>query len=153
VQNQLIVGWKIGVTRFMPKPSQNAFKGFSALVGITSVAIFAQAIIAGEFVSQDHRKGWISAHDVAADVVVVLALATMIFTIVALRKVSRALLVGTVVLLVLVVVQTLIGHQITDNKQDWLIGIHVPLAFIIFGIAIWLPIQSVTLRRPAARAT
>jgi heme A synthase len=131
--------------------SANAFKGFSALIGVTSLAIFAQAIVAGEFVSQDHRKGWIDAHDIVADIVAVLALATMIYAIVRLRRASRALLVGTIVLFVLVVVQTLIGHQITDNHQDWLIGIHVPLAFIIFGIAIWLPIQSVALRRAAAR--
>lgn len=137
----------------MTTPNSNALKGFSALVGVTSLAIFAQAIIAGEFVSQPHRKGWISAHDVVADVVVVLALVTMIFTIITIRKTSRALLTGTIVLFVLVVAQTFIGHEITDNSQDWLIGIHVPLAFIIFGIAIWLPVQSVVLRRSAVRAT
>ena len=136
----------------MTAPSQKALKGFSALVGVTSLAVFAQAIVAGEFVSQDHRKGWIDVHSIVADVVDVLALATMIFTIVALRSGSRALLVGSIVLFALVVIQTFIGHQITDDKQDWLIGIHVPLAFIIFGIAIWLPIQSVALRRSSARA-
>jgi drug/metabolite transporter (DMT)-like permease len=135
----------------MAAPSPNAFKVFSALIGVTSLAIFVQAITAGEFVSQDHRKGWISAHNVVADVVVLLALVTMVFAIAALRKVSRALLTGTIVLLVLVVVQTFIGHEITDNSQDWLIGIHVPLAFIVFGIAVWLPIQSVALRRSVAR--
>jgi heme A synthase len=136
----------------MTAPSQKALKGFSALVGVTSLAIFAQAIVAGEFVSQDHRKGWIGVHAIVADVVGVLALATMIFTIVALRRASRALLIGSIVLLALVVIQTFIGHQITDNNQDWLIGIHVPLAFIIFGLAIWLPIKSVALRRSAARS-
>jgi hypothetical protein len=133
----------------MAAGSSNSFRGFSALVGLTSLAIFGQAITAGEFISQQHRKGWIAAHDVVADIVVVLALATMIFTIVALRRVSRALLIGTIILFVLTVAQMLIGQQITDQDQDWLIGIHVPLAFIIFGIAIWLPIQSVTLRRTA----
>ena len=133
--------------------SPNTLRGFSALVGVTALAIFAQAIVAGEFVSQDHRKGWISAHDVAADIVVALALATMIFTIVALRKTSRALLVATIILLVATVLQTFIGHQITDNSQDWLIGIHVPLAFIVFGIAIWLPIKAVALRRAGQQAT
>jgi ABC-type uncharacterized transport system permease subunit len=136
----------------MAADSANVFKGFSALVGVTSLAIFVQAVIAGEFVSQNHRKGWISVHDVVADVVVALALATMIFTIITLRKASRALLIATIILFALVVIQTFIGHQITDNNQDWLIGIHVPLALIIFGIAIWLPIQSVVLRRTAARA-
>ncbi len=137
----------------MAAPTPAALKGFSALIGITSLAIFVQAITAGEFVSQKHRDGWITAHDVTSDVVAVLALATMVFAIITLRTASRAILVGTIVLLVLVVIQTVIGHQITDNSQDWLIGVHVPLAFIIFGIAVWLPIQSVALRRATARAS
>ncbi|HEY2642871.1 MAG TPA: hypothetical protein VGI56_03870 [Galbitalea sp.] len=133
----------------MDKPSPSTLRVFSALVGLTSLAIFLQAITAGEFVSQKGRDGWINAHDVIADVVAILALATMIFAIVALRKFSRAILIGSIALFVLVVIQTFLGHQITDNHQDWLIGIHVPLAFIIFGIAVWLPIQSVALRRAA----
>jgi FtsH-binding integral membrane protein len=136
----------------MAQQSPSSLKWFSALVGLTSLAIFVQAVTAGEFVSQKHRGGWIDAHDIVADVVAVLALATMIFTIVTMRKSSRALVVGTIVLFVLVVIQIFLGHQITDNKQDWLIGIHVPLAFIIFGIAIWLPINAVALRRAIAKS-
>ena len=134
----------------MATQSSATLKWFSALTGLTSLSILAQAVIAGEFVSQKHRHGWIDVHDVVADVVAVLALATMVFTIVALRKRSRALVIGTIVLFVLVDIQIFIGHQITDNNQDWLIAIHVPLAFIIFGIAIWLPINSAMLRRAAA---
>jgi heme A synthase len=136
----------------MDQPSPATLKWFSALVGLTSLAIFVQAVTAGEFVSQKNRGGWISAHDIIADVVAVLALALMIFTIVTLRKASRPLLVGSIVLLVLVVIQTSLGYQITDNKQDWLIGIHVPLAFIIFGIAVWLPINAVMLRRAGTKS-
>jgi hypothetical protein len=95
----------------MATKTPTTLKWFSALTGLTSLSILAQAVIAGEFVSQKHRGGWIDVHDV---------------------------------------VQIVIGHQITDNNQDWLIGIHVPLAFIIFGIAIWLPINSVMLRRASA---
>jgi hypothetical protein len=136
----------------MAQQSASSLKWFSALVGPTSLAIFVQAVTAGEFVSQKHRGGWIDAHDIVADVVAVLALALMIFTIVTLRKSSRALVTGTIVLFVLVVIQIFLGHQITDNNQDWLIGIHVPLAFIIFGIAIWLPINAVALRRAIAKS-
>ncbi len=134
----------------MASGSETSYKAFSALVGLTSLAIFFQAITAGQFVSQEHRGGWISAHDVIANVVAVLALATMVFTIVALRKVSRPLLIGTVALFVLVVLQTLIGHQITDAHQDWLIGLHVPIAFLVFGLAVWLPIRAIALRRAAS---
>ena len=136
----------------MATPSPSSLRFFSALVGLTSVALFVQAVIAGQFVSQKHRGGWIDAHDIVANVVAVLALATMIFTIVRLRKASRALCVGTIVLFVLVVAQITLGHQITDNHQDWLIGVHVPLAFVVFGIAIWLPINAVMLRRAGSTA-
>ena len=136
----------------MATQSPTKLKWFSALTGLTSLSVLAQAVIAGAFVSQKHRTGWIDVHDVVADVVAMLALATMIFTIVALRKTSRALVIGTIVLFVLVVVQIVIGHQIADNKQEWLIAVHVPLAFIIFGIAIWLPINAVALRRANAKS-
>ena len=136
----------------MATQSPATLKWFSALTGLTSLSILAQAVIAGEFVSQKHRGGWIDVHDVVADVVAALALATMIFTIVTLRKTSRPLLIGTIVLFVLVVIQIVLGHQITDNNQDWLIGIHVPLAFIIFGIAVWLPVNAAMLRRAGATA-
>ena len=137
----------------MAAPSQSSLKGFSALVGATSLAIFLQAVTAGEFVSQDHRDGWIAAHDIVSNIVTVLALATMVFAIVRLRTASRPLFVGTIVLFVLVVIQSLLGHQITDNKQDWLIGVHVPLALIVFGIAVWLPIAAVSLRRAGTTTT
>jgi uncharacterized membrane protein len=128
-------------------------KAFSALVGVTSLSIFLQAVTAGEFVSQKDRDGWIAAHSVIAYVVDVFALATMIVAIVVFRKVSRSLLVGSVILFALVVIQGFLGHQITDDHQDWLIGIHVPLAFIIFGIAVWLPIQSAVLRRASSKSS
>ncbi len=48
------------------------------------------------------------------------------------------------VLFVLVTAQTGIGHAITDNGSDWLIGVHVPLAVIIYGAAVRLSIQTAT---------
>lgn len=120
---------------------------FSALLGVTSLGVFLQAVTAGEFVSQRGREGWVDAHDIIASAVTVLALATMICAIIALRKTSRSIVTGTVVLFVLSAAQTVIGHLISDSHARWLIGIHVPLAFVIFGIAVWLPIQSAVQRR------
>jgi hypothetical protein len=131
----------------LPVRNLNAF---TALVAATSLSIFAQAVLAGEFVSQAHRDGWIDAHGIVADVVAGLALVTMIFTIVALRRSHRVLTWQTITLFVLVVVQIFIGHFITDFKQDWLIAIHVPLAFVIFGGAILLPFQAVGMRHASA---
>ena len=137
----------------MNTPPLRTLNVFIALVAATSLSIFAQAVLAGEFVSQNHRDGWIDAHGIVADVVAGLALVTMIFTITAFRKSHRPLIGRTITLFALVVVQIFIGHFITDFNQDWLIGIHVPLAFIIFGGAILLPFQAIRMRRAPAVAT
>ncbi|NEN04686.1 hypothetical protein G3T36_02270 [Diaminobutyricibacter tongyongensis] len=133
----------------MNTPTRRTLNIFIALVAATSLSIFAQAVLAGEFVSQTHRDGWIDAHGIVADVVAGLALLTMIFTIVALRKSHRPLIGRTITLFVLVVAQIFLGHFITDFKRDWLIAIHVPLAFIIFGGAVLLPFQAIGMRRAA----
>ncbi|NEN04711.1 hypothetical protein G3T36_02395 [Diaminobutyricibacter tongyongensis] len=137
----------------MNTPTLRTLNVFIALVSATSLSIFAQAVLAGEFVSQTHRDGWIDANGTVADVVAGLALVTMIFTIVALRNSHRSFLGRTITLFVLVVAQIFIGPFITDFNQDWLIAIYVPLAFIIFGGGILLPFQVVGMRLAAAVAT
>jgi ABC-type uncharacterized transport system permease subunit len=134
-------------------PTIRTLNVFIGLIAATSLSIFAQAVLAGEFVSQNHRDGWIDAHGIVADVVAGLSLITMIFTIIALRKSHRPLLGRTITLFSLVVVQIFIGHFITDFNQDWLIAVHVPLAFVIFGGAILLPFQAIGMRRVAAAAS
>ncbi|HEY5222513.1 MAG TPA: hypothetical protein VIJ18_05620 [Microbacteriaceae bacterium] len=57
----------------------------------------------------------------------------------------------SITLFVLVVEQIFTGRFITDFNQDWLIAIHVPLAFVIFGGATLLPFQAIGIRRAAAR--
>ncbi|MFZ0378968.1 MAG: hypothetical protein WCD11_06225 [Solirubrobacteraceae bacterium] len=44
-----------------------------------------------------------------------------------------------------------IGHLITDDGHDWLIEIHVPLTFVIFGLTIWITAQAITLARREPR--
>ena len=124
-------------------------RAFAPLAGVTALGVFAQAITAGEFVSQKNRGGWIAAHDVIGNVTLLLALATAIVAIVAFRSTQRPLMIGSIVLFVLLIVQTVIGHLITDAHQDGWIGVHVPLALIVFGVTVWLPIRAAALRRAA----
>ncbi|MBW4032440.1 MAG: hypothetical protein HIU88_07215 [Acidobacteria bacterium] len=124
-------------------------RAFAPLAGVTALGVFAQAITAGEFVSQKNRDGWITAHSMIGNVTLLLALATAIVAIIAFRSAQRPLMIGSIVLFVLLIVQTIIGHLITDAHQDGWIGVHVPLALIIFGITVWLPIRSAALRRAA----
>lgn len=132
-----------------PTASPSIYRWFAILTGLTSLSIFVQAIVAGLFVSQSHRNSWIDVHGIVANVVVVLALATAIFAIVTLRRVLRSVMWGSAVLFVLVVIQVVLGHLITDASLDGLIAVHVPLAFVVFGLSGWLAAQSAIARRRA----
>ena len=120
---------------------------FAALTGLTSLAILLQGVFAGEFIDHGAHGGWLNAHDVNGYVVVVLALATAVYAVMALRLAARPLAVGSVVLAVLVIAQDGIGHAITDNGSDSLIALHVPLALIVFGLTIWLSVSARVMRR------
>jgi len=123
---------------------------FAALVGLTTLAILLQAVFAGEFVDRTKTGGWLSAHAANAIVVIALAVITAIYAVVALRNTARALVIGSIVLAVLVIVQTVIGHAITDDNDNGLLVIHVPLAMLAFGLTIWLSVKARSLRRAAA---
>lgn len=122
-------------------------KSFAPLAGLTSLAILCQAVTAGEFVSQEGRDGWIEIHDMVGYLTIVLAIATAVVGLLAFRKVVPLLAWGSLALAVLVIVQAVIGHLITDLKQDGWIGLHVPLALIVFALTGWLAIRSAALRR------
>jgi hypothetical protein len=129
--------------------SPGRLTAFAALTGLTSLAIFLQAITAGQFVSQDGRDSWITAHGVIADVAWGLALITAIYGAVTVRRVVPRLVLAAAVLFVLTLAQTGIGHLITDQGQDGWIAVHVPLAFVIFGLTLWLSLRTALARRSA----
>jgi hypothetical protein len=128
-------------------PSATAVKVTTALVWLTTVAIFCQAIIAGQFVSQDGRDGWITVHGVVADASWVLSLATVAVAFVTLRHHFPMLVRSAAALFVVTLLQTGIGHLITDSGMDWLITVHVPLAFVVFAVAGYLSVWAVRVRR------
>src|SRR5206468_10724919 len=112
--------------------------------------IFLQAVTAGQFVSQDHRDGWIAAHSVVGALAVLAALVTAIAALITMRRSAPSLTWGSVALFVLLVVQYVIGNFITEGHLDGWIGVHVPLAFVIFGLTIWLSIRASAARRASA---
>jgi hypothetical protein len=123
---------------------------FAALTGLTSLAILLQGVFAGEFIGHGAHGGWLSAHDVNGYVVVVFAVATAVYAMVTLRSAARPLASAAVVLAVLVIAQDAIGHAITDNGDDGLTVIHVPLALFVFGMTIWLSASARAMRRAAS---
>jgi hypothetical protein len=123
----------------------------AGLATLTSVAIFFQALTAGQFLSSDGSGSWITVHGVIADIAWVLALVTAGYAWKAVRGSHARLTYWCAALFVITLAQTGIGHLITDDGHDWLIGIHVPLAFVIFGLTTWITAQSITLARRRAR--
>jgi hypothetical protein len=117
------------------------------LVWATTFAIFCQAVLAGQFVSQDHKDGWITVHGVVADVSWVLTLVSACYAYFGLRAYFPLLVRWSGVLFVVTLIQTGIGHLITEKGMDWLIMVHVPLAFVVFGAAGYLSVWAVRVRR------
>jgi hypothetical protein len=66
------------------------------------------------------------------------------------RATDRVLAWAGLVLFVLLLVQTVLGHLITDAEADGWIGVHVPLAFVIVGLAVWLAVRGAQVRRRSA---
>jgi hypothetical protein len=124
-----------------------SLRPFALLATLTSTAIFCQALTAGQFVSQDGKDSWITVHGVIADISWVLALVAAGYAWRTLRAAHPGLVNWCSALFVIVLAQTGIGHLITDDGHDWLIGVHVPLAFIIFGLTTWITTRSIRLAR------
>lgn len=126
-------------------------RNFAVLTSVTSIAIFCQALTAGQFVSQDGKDSWITVHGVIADISWVLALITAGYAWKAIRRSHPRMFAWCCGLFVLALAQTGIGHLITDDGHDWLIAVHVPLAFIIFGVTTWITTRSIRLVRSESR--
>jgi uncharacterized membrane protein len=121
---------------------------FNVLAGITTLAVFLQAISAGIFMSfrgDDAGKPWVAMHDYVADAAVLLAVATAIVAIVALRRSAPGLMGVAIALVIALVAQTAIGHVIEQVRG--LVAVHVPLAFVVFGLTVWMSVRGAVVRR------
>ena len=127
-------------------PPGTAVKVTTGLVWLTTAAIFCQAVIAGQFVSQDGKDGWVTVHGVVADASWVLSLVTAGYAFVTLRRHFPMLVRLAAALFLVTLLQTGIGHLITEAGVDWLIAVHVPLAFVVFAVAGYLSVWAVRVR-------
>jgi heme A synthase len=129
-----------------PADRPATIRRYATLATITSIAIFFQALTAGQFVSQDGADSWITTHGVIADVSWVLGLITAAYAAWRLRDTHRDMVLWSAGLFVALLAQTGIGHLITDDGDDGWIAVHVPLAFAIFGVTIWTTARAWRLR-------
>ena len=110
---------------------------WSALIGLTSLGILLQGLWAGLFLRRDaDGSTWVSVHQHAGETTVLLALLATVAAAFWLRR-RRDLLIGTALLSVLLVVELVLGYTIEGSSGA--VVVHVPLALLLMGLAVWLP--------------
>jgi hypothetical protein len=120
---------------------------FALFTSATAVAILVQAVLAGMFINQDGKDTWVTVHGVVADVSWVMALVTAVLGWVTMRSYRPSLVFWSVVLFLATLLEAGIGHLLPTDNYNWLIPVHVPLAFLIFALTIWLTTRALSLRR------
>lgn len=125
-----------------PAPVSTAW---SILVGLASLAILLQGVWAGIFLEHDGQRDaastWIDVHSWGGNAATLFALAATVVAVITMRR-RRDLWIGSLVLLALLVLETVLGGQIRDAHRDTLTAVHVPLAMILMGVAVWLPLRA-----------
>jgi hypothetical protein len=128
-------------------PSTSSTSVFGALTGLTAVVVLLQGLWAGIFLEHDGKRdaasSWIDVHAWGAHIATALAVLTVAWAVWKLRS-RTDLLVGSILLLVVIVVESYIGGLIVDKSKDTLTAVHVPLAMITMGLVVWLPLRART---------
>jgi hypothetical protein len=127
-----------------------AARALAPLIGVTSLGVLLQAVTAGIFMALRRNGGeaWVGVHDMIANVTVLVSIAAAVVALIAVRGTRPVVAWGSLVLAVLLIAQTLVGHLMADAELDGLVALHVPLAMLVFGLTIWLSVA--TARRASA---
>ena len=126
------------------KPSQTAVTAISAVVGTLSLLGLIQAITGGLTAREPGHSGLVNAHAGIGYLVAVLAVASVVIAVVMWRgrNGGQMVLIESVLLLIFVIIQIGIGQQIgklSDKSQHpGLLAVHIPVALIVFGLALHL---------------
>jgi hypothetical protein len=116
----------------------------TVLLWMTALAVLLQGLWAGIFLEHDgHRdaaQSWIDVHARGAEVTIALAAAAAVTAYVRLRA-RRDLWIGATLLTVALVLEAYLGGTISDG-HDAVTAVHVPLAMLVMGLAVWLPIRA-----------
>ena len=122
---------------------------FSALIGVSALAVLLQGLWAGIFLEHDGRRdaagSWIDVHARGAEVALAFAVLATGYAFWK-RRSRKDLWVGGLVFSALIVAESYLGGLIRDDGKDTLTAVHVPLAMAIMALAVWLPLKAA---RPA----
>lgn len=129
-------------------PTGGAVRAFSIINGLVVLGVLLQAVWAGGFIGETGGADWRSMHQITAYIVVLLSLVVAILAGAALRR-HRGLLVGSVVMFVLLVIQTALGDASGGESPRILVAAHIPLAMLIMALGVYLSIAGARARRSA----
>lgn len=120
-------------------------RAFSVLTGLAALAVLLQGLWAGMFLEHDGQRdaasSWIDVHATGGEVAIALAALATLWALFRLRG-RRDLVVGAAVLTILLVLEAYLGGLIRDDGKDALTPVHIPLAMLLMGIAVWLPFRA-----------
>lgn len=118
---------------------------FSSLAGLTALVVLLQGLWAGLFVpvgkGGPYQDTWVEVHNWGALIALLLALVTAVVGFVTLRA-RRDLWIGAIVLVVLIVIELGLGSAISDSSSRGAAAVHIPLALLIMGLTVWLPLRA-----------
>ena len=120
-------------------PSTRPHPVYSALVGLASLGVLLQGLWAGLFLRRGDQGTWVSIHQHAGETTVLLGVLAAVAALVWMRH-SRPALVGTLVFAVLLVLELVLGYTIDGGGAA--VVVHVPLAMLLMGLAVWLPLAA-----------
>jgi hypothetical protein len=120
-------------------------RAFDILVGLTSLVVLLQGVWAGIFLEHPGRPSGSSTaldlHSAGGSLATLLALAAVVVASLRLRL-RRDLWFGSIVLFLLLAVEVMLGQLIHDSHKHSLTAVHVPLAMVLMGLCVWLPLRS-----------
>ena len=118
---------------------------FTLFSALTALAVLLQGVWAGIFLEHDGKRDsagtWIDVHARGGEIALLLAAVALVIALLRLRH-RKDLVVGSMLLLVLLVVESYLGGLIRDENKDTLTAVHVPLGMAIMAIAVWLPVRA-----------
>jgi hypothetical protein len=121
----------------------------AGLTGVVALVVLLQGVWAGIFLQGDDRdqySHYIDVHAWGAHIATALAAVAAVWAIWRLRS-HRDLWMGSVLLFVLLLVESYIGGRITDDGNDSLTVVHIPLAMLTLVAVAYLPVRALWLRR------
>ena len=123
--------------------TRRGYSVYGALVGLAALGVLLQALWAGIFLEHDGNRPdkWINVHARGAEVTIAFSILALVAAAAWLRH-RRDLLIGTAVLIVGLIVEAYIGGRITDDGNDTLTAVHVPLALAVMALVVWLPLRA-----------